>query len=162
LRSPGFQRLPPSYDRRFEAIFAGVDDETIGDFGLVMGGAAGDELDRFDRALTGPIDATVLATSATQHTSYYLLVHEEQLITGRSLGGDANPKVRADMTYVAGDNGSAVFSVGSINWFGSLSHNSYDNSVSRVTENVIRLFLSTPLGVAPVPAVTSSELGPKG
>jgi len=61
-----------------------------------------------------------------------------------------NPDVRADMTYVAGSNGSAVFSVGSINWCGSLSHNGYDNSVSRVTENVIRLFASTPRGQAPI------------
>jgi N,N-dimethylformamidase len=150
VTSPGFSRLPASYDERFAPIFAGVEEPVIGEFGLAMGGAAGDELDRFDPALAGPIDATVLATSAGRHSSYYLVAHETQLLTGRSMSGDVNPDVRADMTYVAGSESSAVFSVGSINWFGSLSHNGYDNSVSRVTENVIRLFASTPRGEAPI------------
>ena len=85
------------------------------------------------------------------------MAHEGQLITERDLSGDVNPNVRADMTYIAGNNGSAAFSVGSINWFGSLSHNDYDNSVSRVTENVIRLFVSTPRGEAPVRAAPADE-----
>ena len=29
-----------------------------------------------------------------------------------------------------------MFSVGSINWLGSLSHNGYENNVSTITENV--------------------------
>jgi N,N-dimethylformamidase len=36
--------------------------------------------------------------------------------------------------------GGAVFSTGSIAWIGSLSHNGYDNNVSRITENVLRRF----------------------
>jgi N,N-dimethylformamidase len=39
-------------------------------------------------------------------------------------------------------NGGAVFSVGSINWCGSLPTNDYDNNVSRVTENVLRRFMT--------------------
>jgi N,N-dimethylformamidase len=35
-----------------------------------------------------------------------------------------------------------VFSTGSIAWCGSLSHNGYDNNVSRITENVLRRFAS--------------------
>jgi N,N-dimethylformamidase len=38
-------------------------------------------------------------------------------------------------------NGGAVFSSGAISWCGSLSHNGYDNNVSRITENVLRKFL---------------------
>ena len=40
-----------------------------------------------------------------------------------------------------GPNGGAVFSTGSIAWCGSLSHNDYDNNVSRITENVLRRFV---------------------
>ena len=95
------------------------------------------------------MDVTVLATSAGRHSSYYLVAHESQLPRAAN-SPETDPDVRADMTYLAGCNGSAVFSVGSINWFGSLSHNGYDNSVSRVTENVIRLFASTRRGQAPI------------
>jgi N,N-dimethylformamidase len=39
-------------------------------------------------------------------------------------------------------NGGAVFSVGSIAWAGSLSHDSYRNNVSRITRNVLERFLN--------------------
>jgi hypothetical protein len=42
--------------------------------------------------------------------------------------------------------GGAVFAAGSVAWTGSLSHNGCDNNVSRVTENVLRRFLSAPAG----------------
>ena len=62
-------------------------------------------------------------------------------------GGSGNPLVRADMVYMEGPNGGAVFSVGSISWCGSLSHNGYDNNVSRITGNVLRRFSSEePIG----------------
>jgi N,N-dimethylformamidase len=49
--------------------------------------------------------------------------------------------VRADMVYVPLSNGGAVFSVGSIAWCGSLSHDGYANDVARITENVLLAFL---------------------
>ena len=55
--------------------------------------------------------------------------------------GGANPAVRADMVFYEGSSGGAVFSVGSIAWSGSLSHDGYDNNVSRITRNVLRRFL---------------------
>jgi N,N-dimethylformamidase len=36
--------------------------------------------------------------------------------------------------------GGQIFSTGSITFCGSLSHNGYDNPVSRILENVIRRF----------------------
>jgi N,N-dimethylformamidase len=50
-------------------------------------------------------------------------------------------QVRADLVYFTTRNGGGVFSTGSIAWCGSLSHNGYDNNVSRLTANVIRRFL---------------------
>jgi N,N-dimethylformamidase len=49
--------------------------------------------------------------------------------------------------------GGAVFSPGSISWSACLSHNGYDNTVSRVTRNVIDRFSS---GRRPTPSRISS------
>jgi N,N-dimethylformamidase len=46
------------------------------------------------------------------------------------------------MVYFETANGGAVFSVGSIAYCGSLSADNYNSSASRVTENVLRRFLS--------------------
>ena len=69
-------------------------------------------------------------------------VNKEILLNCRGAygGGDENPMVRADMVYYKTPNDGAVFAPGSITWCGSLSHNKYDNNVSRIMENVIRPF----------------------
>jgi N,N-dimethylformamidase len=58
------------------------------------------------------------------------------------LGGTTEPKVRADITLLEGPNGGAVFSTGSIAWASSLPVNGFANNVARITENVLRRFLS--------------------
>ena len=45
------------------------------------------------------------------------------------------------MAFFEGPEGGAVFSISSIAWCGSLSHDGYANNVSRITENVLRRFL---------------------
>ena len=57
------------------------------------------------------------------------------------LGGTQDSGVRADMVYFSTPNGGAVFSTGSISWCGSLSHNRYENNVSRLTGNVLTRFV---------------------
>jgi N,N-dimethylformamidase len=146
IQSPGFQRSTGSLEQRAAFIFDRVDEAEIGAYGLVMGGAAGDELDRADdasgpRGLGRPPHALVVASSAGRHSDFYLLVHEEILISVLNIGGTVHPKVRADMTFFETPAGGAVFSVGSISWMGSLSYNRYENGVSRVTDNVLRRFL---------------------
>ena len=137
----GYRRLPDSHDERAAFIFEGIgDEEEIGEFGLVMNGAAGDELDRADHTLGTPTHALILATSAGLHSDYYLVCHEDMLVTMKEIHGSDNPNVRADMVFFETPNDGGVFSVGSINWQGSLSHNGYDNNVSRITENVLRQF----------------------
>lgn len=124
-------------------IFQGIqDDEIIGNFGLAMGGAAGDELDRLDYQLGTPLHALVLASSAGHSDHYQPMVEEIfELKSSRVYGGSVNPDVRADVVYFETANQGAVFSVGSISWCGSLSHDHYNNNVSRITENVLRGFL---------------------
>ncbi len=137
----GYRRLPDSMDPRAQFIFEGIgENETIGDFGLVMGGAAGDEVDRLDYGLGTPAHALWLATSIGLDNRYQL-VHEDQLFSAPGQGGEENPLVRADMTYFDIVGGGGVFSVGSINWGGSMAWNDYDNNVARITDNVLKRFL---------------------
>ncbi|MEM7210175.1 MAG: N,N-dimethylformamidase beta subunit family domain-containing protein [Pseudomonadota bacterium] len=137
-----------SYYRRTEAsnqaevswIFAGVNDDIIGDFGLSGGGAAGFEVDRVDHRLGTPSNAVVVARSEN-HGDTFVLVPEERLTHITALpDGDPNDAIRADMTYCDYPGGGAVFSVGSITFCGSLPHNEFDNSVSRILKNVVKRF----------------------
>ncbi|MEO8394549.1 MAG: LamG domain-containing protein [Chloroflexota bacterium] len=140
--TPGFERQPGSFDPRAAFIFEGIGaNETIGNFGSVLGGAAGDEIDRLDYSLGTPPHALLLAT-ATGHSRLYLPVIEDILELTTGLIEAQDPNVRADMVYFETPNDGAVFSSGSITWCGSLGHNNFDNNVSRITENVLRKFLT--------------------
>ena len=144
-QSSYYRRAPDSEREECAWIFEGVGrDEVIGDFGLIGGGAAGLELDRADLELGTPHRAFLLAHSEG-HSDIFVPVTEEityssrgQLLTGT---GETNPKIRADMVYFKAPHNGGVFSVGSMAWCGSLSHNNYDNNVSRITKNVIDGFL---------------------
>jgi len=125
-----YTQMPDARDPRAAFIFEGIDpEEQIGDFGLVGGGAAGYEIDRYDLSLGTPPDALLLAYSEGHSDNY------------PHVGGTMDYQVRADLVYFTTRNGGAVFSTGSIAWCGSLSHNGCDNNVSRLTANVIRRFL---------------------
>ncbi len=140
--SAPYHRLPDSFQARAAFIFEGIGkDEVIGDFGLIGGGAAGLEIDRADERLGTPPHTLVLATSKGGHTDIYLVVCEELLVTTPGLGGTENELVRADMVFYETPGGGAVWSSSSIAWAGSLSHNHYDNNVSRITHNVLERFL---------------------
>jgi N,N-dimethylformamidase len=135
-----YRRTEESFGPRFEFIFDGVDEEIIGDFGLVGGGAAGLELDRAEHNLGTPPNLTVLARSEN-HTDLILLVNEETAVTAPNMSGSQNDLIRADLAFYETPAGGAVFSTGSIAWCGSLSHNGYDNNISRITRNVLSRFL---------------------
>ena len=138
--APGYTRKPGSLDPRAAFIFEGIaPDETIGDFGLVFGGAAGDEVDRIDYGLGTPPHTVLLATSGP-HGPTILPVIEDFLQMNAEMMNNPSATVYADMVYFELPNDGAVFSVGSICWCASLSHNNYDNNVSRVTENVLNAF----------------------
>jgi N,N-dimethylformamidase len=145
-RSTGYHRKA-EIPEELAFVFEGVaPDETIGDFGLVMGGAGGDELDRLDRSQGSPPAVVALASSGP-HSEAYVLAIEDHLESPRGSRLSSDPRIRADMTLMPTKNGGAVFSTGSICWAGSLSHGQYDNNVSRVTENVLRRFLQGRLTV---------------
>ena len=104
--------------------FDGVKDNIIGNFGLVGGGAAGLELDRYDKDLGSPPNAYILASSES-HSDLYLGVTEEIGVNMPNLSGSQNPQVKADIVYFQRKSGAKIFSTGSIAWAGSLSHNHY-------------------------------------
>lgn len=139
--STHYERTPESFDPRAAFIFEGVGDiERIGDFGILGGGAAGWEIDRADVSLGTPPHALVVAT-ATDFTATYHWMKEELTHTHDAITGETCPYVHCDMVFYETPNGGAVFSTSSIAWAGALSHNGYENNVSRITRNVLERFL---------------------
>ncbi|WP_345420889.1 N,N-dimethylformamidase beta subunit family domain-containing protein [Pseudonocardia xishanensis] len=140
--SAGYVQLPDARDPRVDWIFDGVEeDEVIGDFGLVNGGAAGLELDVFDLTLGTPPHALLLASSQG-HSVNAVLVPEEHYFTHAGMNGVEHPGVRADLVFFTTRAGGAVFSASSMTWCGSLLSDGGDNNVSRITGNVLRRFMA--------------------
>lgn len=135
-----YVRLPDAYHPDVSWVFDGVGpDEVIGDFGLVGGGASGQETDRADVSLGTPPHTYLLATAHNRNDSYRV-VPEDIGSLGPGLFGSENPAVRADLTLYKTAGGGSVFATSSIPWAGSLSHNGYDNSVATITGNVLDRF----------------------
>lgn len=142
-----YKRTPESYGQDMAWMFKGIDENLLGDFGLVGGGAAGLELDIYDPMLGSPPESTIVAASQG-HTDGYLEVTEELFFNVPGSGGTQNAKVRADIVYFPTNNGGAVWSCSSISYCGSLSHDNYENNISTLTANVLDQFASD--GPAPI------------
>lgn len=134
-----YRRTPESEDGRARFIFEGIDDTLIGDFGLLQGGAAGYEIDRFDLDRGSPPHALVVAHSE-KHSNVYDLMVASIVDVLPTTDPSAPEPIRADMVFFETLGGGAVFSVGSIAWSGSLGWNNYDNNVAAVTRNVLSRF----------------------
>jgi N,N-dimethylformamidase len=150
-RSSAYDTLDDFDDTRAAFITVGCEGATtIGGHGLVGGGAAGHECDRYDLTLGTPANALLLATSAGRHSDNYPLVAEDIYFPFDGMGGTDSFQVRADVVYLTTANGGGVFSTGSIAWAGSLAENDYDNDVSRITRNVLERF-TDPKPLEPLP-----------
>lgn len=135
-------RQPDSFNPKVGFVFDGIgNEEPIGDFPNLIQqyGAAGYEFDRVDFSLGTPSNTLVLAT-ASGFSDDAQAVSEEILCSDSLQSGSVNPKVRCDMAFVEYPKGGAVLTVGSITWCGALSYNNYRNTVSRLTENVVKAF----------------------
>ncbi|MCC7425794.1 MAG: N,N-dimethylformamidase large subunit [Alphaproteobacteria bacterium] len=136
-----YRRMPAASNPRAAWIFAGVEEEILGDFGLSGGGAAGFELDRADFTLGTPLHALILARSEN-HQAHFVVVPEELLSHLWTVSGEKpQDLIRGEIVFYETPKGGAVFAVGSITFCGSLSHNGYDNPISRMLENVVRRFM---------------------
>ena len=135
-----YRRHQASYNKQFNWLFDGIEDEILGDFGLSGGGAAGFELDRADSRLGTPANTKILASSFDRGETF-VLVPEEQLTHITTWSGEPIADLlRADMVYFETRAGGKVFSTGSITFCGSLPHNNFDNNISRLIANVVREF----------------------
>lgn len=135
-----FEQMADARDQRLAWMFDGIKpDEKIGDFGLVGGGAAGLEIDRYDLLQGSPPNAYVVASSYG-HSPNWGLVPEEQYFVHSGMNGPEHPSVRGDIVYFSTKNGGAMFSAPSMTWCASLSWNYYDNNVATLTANVLDRF----------------------
>ena len=125
-------------DSRVAFIMDGVEaGDVIGAHGTQGGGAAGEEIDRYDASLGSPPHALVIASSENHRPG--MLRVKEELFMMRPPANDA--EIRADMTFFETPSGGAVFSTGSISYAGALSTNDYANDIARLTGNVLRRFI---------------------
>jgi len=142
-KAPGYRRvLSAELTGEWGFAFDGIaPDEIIGEAGLLLGGAAGNEIDRADVTRGTPAETIVLATS-TGHSDAYQLTLEDMLLNAPGQGGSQQPLVRSDITITPYASGGCVFSVGAITWLGALAYNGYDNSAARLTRNILERFLN--------------------
>jgi N,N-dimethylformamidase len=138
-RASPYIRTRASYDARYRWVFEGVTQHWFGDTGLSMGGAAGDEIDRYDASCGSPGDTVVLASSCF-HSDHYCVAVEDLTQTAPDITGSRDTRVRADMVMRVLDGGGAVWSTGSMCWAPSLCVDDCDNAVARITANVLRKF----------------------
>ena len=136
----------PDVDDRGAFTLDGVDpQERIGDYRAGRRRGGGPRARSLRPGLGTPPNASLLAYS-TEHSDHFLRVVEELGGNMISTGGTTDYQARGDLVFFPTQNGGGVFSAGSIAWCGSLSEDGYENSVSRITENVIHRFLDpTPL-----------------
>ena len=136
-----YRLRPGAQDARVAFIMEGVEAPSgiVGDHGSQAGGAAGEEIDRWDSALGSPAHAVVLASSE-RHRPGMLRVKEEFHETAPPDPHD--PQVRADMVFFETPAGGAVFAVGSISFAGALATNDYHNDIARIAGNVLERFSS--------------------
>jgi N,N-dimethylformamidase len=117
---------------------------------LVLGhGAAGFEIDKADPLYGTPAHATVLASTRGFTDAYQAATECFPQVHPHMGGSDPRSGIQADILFMHGPNGGAVFSAGSIIWSATLSASGYDSDTSRITKNVIDAFLGGPLPGAP-------------
>lgn len=153
-RATHFDINDESLDSRAAWIWDGVttDDGRIGTSGL-GGGAAGQEIDRYDTRLGSPEHAVVLA-SATDFGPDMVRTKEE--FEGSVSYPTPDPYVRGDIVFYETPGGGAVFSASSISWFGALARNGYDNDIAQITANVVRRF-ADPAPFDPPPSIDNAR-----
>lgn len=131
-RGRPFTRTPASHEPAAAWLFEGVGTETFGDSGIVLGAAAGYEVDATDAHLGTHPDTMVIARADGFPESF---VHDA---TRWYEGGDAQREGRrcAEMTLRPLASGGMIFSASSVAWLGALPASGM-NDVGRITLNLL-------------------------
>jgi N,N-dimethylformamidase len=140
LRGMGFSRAQPfrrteeSYAADLAWLFDGIGDAAIGTEGLVLGGAAGYEVDARSFRWGTPAQARVLAVAEGFDAGYVIDADATE---------DGLPEpVRAEMVLTESQHGGGmVFAASSVAWCGALPQTGTMNAVGRITLNLLRRFL---------------------
>ncbi|MEP7453441.1 N,N-dimethylformamidase beta subunit family domain-containing protein [Phyllobacterium sp. SB3] len=129
-----FTRTADSYDLRHEWLFDGVASDIFGEDGIVLGGAAGYEVDATDIRLGTSPDTIVVARASDFPDSFY---HDSSRWYE---GGDSQRDRRrcGEMTVRYLSAGGIIFSASSVAWLGALPCGNEMNDVGRITLNVLR------------------------
>lgn len=129
-----FIRTSESFGEKCAWLFDGVENETFGDHGLVLGGAAGYEVDATDPTLGTAPDTIVVATATGFPETFF---HDP---TRWYEGGEAQMRARrvAEMTLRFLAAGGLIFSASSVAWCGALPEPGHMNDVGRITLNLLQ------------------------
>lgn len=132
-----FTRASDSFDKKCAWLFEGVENDTFGYDGIVLGGAAGYEVDATDPHLGTAPDTIVVARATGFPESFF---HDP---TRWYEGGEAQLRERrvAEMTLRFLPKGGLIFSASSVAWCGALPKAGKINDVGRITLNLLK-FLS--------------------
>ena len=137
----GYRRAENALREDAAFLFEGVGPEVFGTTGYDMGGAAGDEVDRYSVPHGSAPWATV-AASSLELSRFYKFAIEDIQMSRENNGGDHMPEVRADLVVTEHAAGGFVFATGSISWVQSMAVGEFDNDVARITENALRTALA--------------------
>lgn len=121
----------------------------LGERGLMGGGAAGHELDRADVSLGTPAHAIIVGRAVVEHPSFQPVNEERR---DHTWPGTREDLIRADLTFFETPNGGAVFSVGAMNFIGSLPIDGYQNTAAKLIANIVRRFADPEKFPAPTTA----------
>jgi N,N-dimethylformamidase len=132
-RARPFTRTAQSYQPAAAWLFDGVTDETFGTEGIVLGGAAGYEVDATDPHLGTSPDTMIVARATGFPESF---VHDA---TRWYEGGAAERAEHrcAEMTLRHLPSGGLIFSASSVAWCGALPSGGAMNDVGRITLNLL-------------------------
>ncbi|TIW21700.1 MAG: hypothetical protein E5V65_05535 [Mesorhizobium sp.] len=128
-----FTRTPESHAAECAWLFAGIEDETFGSEGIVLGAAAGYEVDATNRALGTSSDTIVIARATDFPAGFF------QDPSRWYEGGDEERAGRrcAEMTLRNLAAGGLIFSASSVAWCGALPAGKAMNDVGRITLNLL-------------------------
>ncbi len=131
-RAQPFRRTPDSYAADIAWLFEGVGDAPIGANGMVLGGAAGYEIDARSPRWKTPAETRLLAVAEGFDEGY--------VIDSDATEDGLPAPVRGEMTLTESGAGSVVFAASSVSWCGALPQAGTMNAVGRITLNLLRHF----------------------
>jgi N,N-dimethylformamidase len=129
-KARAFRRMPESYAPDLAWLFEGVGDAPIGTEGIVLGGAAGYEIDAMSPRWKTPPQSRLLAVAEGFAADY--------VIDSDATEDGLPVPVRGEMVLTHCDSGSLVFAASSVSWCGALPQAGTMNEVGRITLNLMQ------------------------